>query len=68
MTVYLDTSMSGMDSGPRGLPYEASDAARAARHCELLQQVDRADAILYTHSLLGPVALADHWPEVMETR
>ncbi|KAI8434949.1 hypothetical protein MSG28_003416 [Choristoneura fumiferana] len=68
MRMERDTSVSGMDSGPRGLPYEASDAARAARHCELLQQVDRADAILYTHSLLGPVALADHWPEVMETR
>ncbi|CAH2073901.1 unnamed protein product, partial [Iphiclides podalirius] len=51
-----------------GMGYEASDAARAARHVALLQKVDRADAILRTHTLRGPVALASHWDDVIETR
>ncbi|XP_068629473.1 telomerase-binding protein EST1A isoform X1 [Battus philenor] len=51
-----------------GMGYEASDAARAARHVALLQKVDRADAILRTHTLRGPLALASHWDDVIETR
>ncbi|CAH0406478.1 unnamed protein product [Chilo suppressalis] len=48
--------------------YEAGDAARAARHRSLLQEVDRADAILQTHILRGPLGLAAHWEDVTETR
>ncbi|CAG9783765.1 unnamed protein product [Diatraea saccharalis] len=48
--------------------YETGDAARAARHRSLLQEVDRADAILQTHILRGPLALAAHWEDVTETR
>ncbi|CAB3242237.1 unnamed protein product [Arctia plantaginis] len=48
--------------------YEATDAARAARHRALLQEVDRADAILQAHVLRGPLGLAQHWPDVAETR
>lgn len=48
--------------------YEAGDAARAARHRSLLQEVDRADAILQAHILRGPLALAAHWDDVIETR
>ncbi|KOB75803.1 putative Telomerase-binding protein EST1A [Operophtera brumata] len=46
-----------------GQGYEATDAARAARHRTLLQEVDRADAILQTHSIRGPLSLADHWQD-----
>ncbi|XP_047988294.1 telomerase-binding protein EST1A [Leguminivora glycinivorella] len=49
-----------------GVRNESSDS-RGARHRELLQQVDRADAVLHARSLLGPVAL-DHWHEVAGTR
>lgn len=38
------------------------------RHRTLLQEVDRADVILQTHILRGPLGLADHWPDVTETR
>ncbi|KAL4710757.1 hypothetical protein ACJJTC_004402 [Scirpophaga incertulas] len=48
--------------------YEAGDAARAARHRTLLQEVDRADVILQTHILGGPIALSMHWNDVIETR
>ncbi|KAJ8725669.1 hypothetical protein PYW08_003852 [Mythimna loreyi] len=48
--------------------YEANDAARAVRHRALLQEVDRLDVILQTHILRGPRGLAQHWPDVVETR
>lgn len=53
----------GVSEGP-----ESSEAQRAARHRPLLQEVDRADAILQAHTLRGPVALAAHWDDVVETR
>ncbi|KAF9802444.1 hypothetical protein SFRURICE_009126 [Spodoptera frugiperda] len=57
------------ESSSRGnAGYEANDAARAVRHRTLLQEVDRADVILQTHILRGPLGLADHWPDVTETR
>ncbi|XP_022819542.1 telomerase-binding protein EST1A isoform X3 [Spodoptera litura] len=57
------------ESSSRGnAGYEANDAARAVRHRALLQEVDRADVILQTHILRGPLGLADHWPDVTETR
>lgn len=48
--------------------YEAGDATRGARHVALLQKVDRADAILKMHTLRGARALANDWPDVVETR
>ncbi|XP_049867626.1 telomerase-binding protein EST1A isoform X2 [Pectinophora gossypiella] len=51
-----------------GTGYEVGDAARAARHRALLQEVDRADAVLQTHTLRGPLALAEHWNDVIDTR
>ncbi|KAJ2952733.1 hypothetical protein O0L34_g7085 [Tuta absoluta] len=56
------------NSSRGGSGYEAGDAARAARHRALLQEVDRADAILQTHTLRGPLALAEHWGDVIDTR
>nr|XP_049695353.1 telomerase-binding protein EST1A isoform X2 [Helicoverpa armigera] len=57
------------ESSSRGnVGYEANDAARAARHRSLLQEVDRADVILQTHILRGPLGLAEHWPDVTDTR
>ncbi|XP_013186546.1 telomerase-binding protein EST1A isoform X2 [Amyelois transitella] len=47
---------------------EADEAARGARHRDLLHRVDRADAILQTHALGGPLALAANWPDVVDTR
>ncbi|XP_045542788.1 uncharacterized protein LOC106720366 [Papilio machaon] len=62
----------GLGAGPGhdvgGAGAGAGEAARAARHVALLQQVDRADAILRTHALRGPAALAAHWHDVIETR
>ncbi|XP_063821793.1 telomerase-binding protein EST1A isoform X2 [Ostrinia nubilalis] len=48
--------------------YEAGDAARAARHRALLQEVDRADALLQARIVRGPLGLAAHWDDVTETR
>lgn len=57
------------ESSSRGSAgYEANDAARAVRHRALLQEVDRLDVILQTHILRGPLGLAQHWPDVTETR
>ncbi|XP_038215820.1 uncharacterized protein LOC119835197 isoform X2 [Zerene cesonia] len=62
------------ESSRNGLGYEvceageAGEAARAARHVALLQQVERADAILKTHTVRGPLALAANWQDVTETR
>ncbi|KPI91498.1 Telomerase-binding protein EST1A [Papilio xuthus] len=58
----------GHEAGGAGAGAGAGEAARAARHVALLQQVDRADAILRTHALRGPAALAAHWHDVIETR
>ncbi|GBP48131.1 hypothetical protein EVAR_74636_1 [Eumeta japonica] len=55
-------------SGGSGGGYEQSDVERAARHRSLLQKVDRADAVLQAHTLGGPVALALHWQELIDTR
>ncbi|XP_053625221.1 telomerase-binding protein EST1A isoform X2 [Plodia interpunctella] len=55
-------------AGVAGDAGDAGDAARAVRHRDLLQRVDRADAILQTHALRGPMALAAHWPDVADTR
>ncbi|XP_072943401.1 uncharacterized protein Smg6 isoform X2 [Epargyreus clarus] len=59
----------------RGGGYEAGEGreagggrARGARHTALLQEVDRADAVLKMHTMRGPLALASHWPIVYETR
>ncbi|KAI5637980.1 est1 DNA/RNA binding domain-containing protein [Phthorimaea operculella] len=59
---------SGRHPATRGQRWRAGDAARAARHRALLQEVDRADAILQTHTLRGPLALAEHWADVIDTR
>ncbi|KAJ0180547.1 hypothetical protein K1T71_003951 [Dendrolimus kikuchii] len=57
------------ETASRGGPsYDANDAARAARHRALLQEVDRADAILQAFILRGPIALAEHWNDVTDTR
>ncbi|XP_045491287.1 uncharacterized protein LOC123691097 isoform X2 [Colias croceus] len=59
------------ETSRNGLGYEvceAGEAARAARHVALLQQVERADAILKTHTVRGPLALAANWQDVTETR
>ncbi|CAK1581884.1 unnamed protein product [Parnassius mnemosyne] len=58
----------GGGGGGAGGGYSAGDAARAARHVALLQRVERADAVLRAHTLRGPVALAQHWENVVETR
>ncbi|KAG6458805.1 hypothetical protein O3G_MSEX011065 [Manduca sexta] len=50
------------------MTYDSNEAARAARHRSLLQEVDRADVILQAHMLKGPVGLADHWSDVTDTR
>ncbi|XP_037869133.1 telomerase-binding protein EST1A isoform X2 [Bombyx mori] len=57
------------ESSVRGaMSCDNSDAARGDRHRALLQEVDRADALLQAHMLRGPAALADHWTDVIETR
>ncbi|XP_075969615.1 smg6 nonsense mediated mRNA decay factor isoform X2 [Anticarsia gemmatalis] len=53
----------GMSGG-----YEKTDSERAARHRALMQEVDRADAILQAYILRGPLGLAQHWPDVTDTR
>ncbi|XP_052757427.1 uncharacterized protein LOC113517389 isoform X2 [Galleria mellonella] len=58
----------GGGGGGGGVQYEAAEAARAARHRALLQEVDRADAVLQAHTLRGPLALAAHWHDVVNTR
>lgn len=61
----------GVDLGSRSgssRGYEAGDAQRAAKHRAVLQKVDRADAVLQAHMLRGPLPLADHWNDVVETR
>lgn len=59
---------SGSRGGAASGSYAATDAARAARHRVLLQEVDRADAILHAQILRGPIALAHHWGDVADTR
>lgn len=57
------------ESAGRGAAgYEAGEAARGLRHRALLQEVERADAVLQAHLLRGPRALADHWPDLTDTR
>ncbi|XP_026745637.1 telomerase-binding protein EST1A isoform X2 [Trichoplusia ni] len=55
-------------AGRGGSGYEAGEAARGLRHRALLQEVERADAVLQAHVLRGPRALADHWPDLTDTR
>ncbi|CAK1552021.1 unnamed protein product [Leptosia nina] len=68
--IRMEKGVSGVKetAGRNGASYDTGEAARAARHMALLKQVDRADAILKTHTMRGPLSLAANWSDVAETR